>query len=71
MKIRSVAVFCGSKEGNNPLFARHTVELGKYIALLKLKLIYGGGSTGLMGLIADTWCWRKEGKCGPWASSPN
>ena len=54
MQIRSVAVFCGSRNGNNPLFARHAVELGKYIGLLKLKLIYGGGSTGLMGLIADT-----------------
>ena len=54
MEIRSVAVFCGSKNGNNPLFARHAAELGKYIGLLKLKLIYGGGSTGLMGLIADT-----------------
>jgi len=54
MQIRSVAVFCGSKNGNNPLFARHAIELGKYIGLLKLKLIYGGGSTGLMGLIADT-----------------
>jgi uncharacterized protein (TIGR00730 family) len=53
MNIRSVAVFCGSKDGNNPLFARHTAELGKLIALLKLKLIYGGGSTGLMGLVAD------------------
>lgn len=53
MKIQSVAVFCGSKEGNNPLFARHTAELGKLIAVLKLKLIYGGGSTGLMGLVAD------------------
>jgi uncharacterized protein (TIGR00730 family) len=54
MQIRSVAVFCGSKNGNNPLFARHAVELGKYIGLLKLKLIYGGGSKGLMGLVADT-----------------
>jgi len=54
MQIRSVAVFCGSRNGNNPLFARHAVELGKYIGLLKLKLIYGGGSTGLMGLIADS-----------------
>ena len=53
MNIRSVAVFCGSKEGNDPIFVRHTAELGKLIALLKLKLIYGGGSTGLMGLIAD------------------
>jgi uncharacterized protein (TIGR00730 family) len=54
MQIRSIAVFCGSRNGNNPLFARHAVELGKYIGLLKLKLIYGGGSTGLMGQIADT-----------------
>jgi uncharacterized protein (TIGR00730 family) len=54
MQIRSVAVFCGSRNGNNPLFARHAVEMGKYIGLLKLKMIYGGGSTGLMGLIADT-----------------
>lgn len=54
MNIRSVAVFCGSKVGNNPIFASHTAELGKFIALLQLKLIYGGGSTGLMGLIADS-----------------
>lgn len=54
MEIKSVAVFCGSKNGNNPLYARHTVELGKYLGALRLKLIYGGGSTGLMGLIADT-----------------
>ena len=54
MQIRSVAVFCGSKHGNNPLFARHTAEVAKYIGVLKLKLIYGGGSKGLMGLMADT-----------------
>lgn len=53
MNIKSVAVFCGSKPGENPLFARHATELGKLIAVLKLKLIYGGGSTGLMGLLAD------------------
>src|ERR1700731_708866 len=53
MNIQSVAVFCGSKTGENPLFAQHATELGKLIALLKLKLIYGGGSTGLMGLVAD------------------
>jgi len=54
MQIKSVAVFCGSKNGNNPLYAQHTAELGKYIGRLGLKLIYGGGSTGLMGLIADS-----------------
>ena len=54
MQIRSVAVFCGSKTGKNPLIATHTAELGKYLGLLKLTLIYGGGNVGLMGLIADT-----------------
>jgi uncharacterized protein (TIGR00730 family) len=53
MTLRSVAVFCGSRTGNNPVFARHATELGKLIATLKLKLIYGGGGTGLMGLVAD------------------
>src|SRR5580698_1562867 len=54
MQIRSVAVFCGSKNGNNPLFAQHAAQLANYIGDLKLKLIYGGGSKGLMGLMADT-----------------
>lgn len=53
MNIQSVAVFCGSKTGNNPVFARHAKELGKLIAMLKLKLVYGGGSSGLMGILAD------------------
>lgn len=53
MKIESVVVFCGSKAGNNPLFAQHTAELGRLIAVLDLKLVYGGGKVGLMGIIAD------------------
>ncbi len=53
MKIQSVAVFCGSRNGNNPLFAQHAAELGRLIALLKIKLIYGGGKKGLMSIIAD------------------
>jgi len=54
MDIRSVAVFCGSKTGSNPIFAQHAKELGKLIAMLKLKLIYGGASKGLMGILADS-----------------
>lgn len=53
MKIESVVVFCGSKSGMNPLFAQHAAELGKLIAVLDLKLVYGGGKVGLMGTIAD------------------
>jgi len=53
MTIQSVAVFCGSKPGKNPVFMQHAKELGKLIAILKLKLVYGGGRTGMMGAIAD------------------
>jgi uncharacterized protein (TIGR00730 family) len=53
MNIKSVAVFCGSKPGNNPLFTKHAAELGKLIAMLRLKLVYGGGNKGLMGTLAN------------------
>ncbi len=53
MNIRSVAVFCGSHKGNNPLYLQHARELGKLIAMLQLKLIYGGGKRGLMGEVAN------------------
>ena len=53
MNIKSVAVFCGSKSGNNPLFTEHAAELGKLIAMLRLKMIYGGGNKGLMGTVAN------------------
>jgi uncharacterized protein (TIGR00730 family) len=53
MTLKAVAVFCGSRTGNDPVFAKHAVELGRLIAALGVKLIYGGGSTGLMGLVAD------------------
>jgi len=51
--INSVAVFCGSQNGNNPLFTIHTAELGRMLAQAKLRLIYGGGNTGLMGAVAN------------------
>jgi len=54
MTIRSLAVFCGSKNGNNPLFTQHAIQLGKLMAENNVKLIYGGGSAGLMGSIADS-----------------
>jgi len=53
MKTQSVAVFCGSREGENKIFASHAKELGKLIAVLGLKLVYGGGKKGLMGIVAE------------------
>jgi uncharacterized protein (TIGR00730 family) len=54
MAIQSLAVFCGSKNGTNPLFIQHAAELGKLMAENAVTLIYGGGSAGLMGTIADS-----------------
>ena len=53
MKINSLAVFCGSKKGSNPVYIEHAKELGKLLAKNNITLIYGGGSTGMMGAVAD------------------
>ncbi|HUQ67240.1 MAG TPA: TIGR00730 family Rossman fold protein [Flavitalea sp.] len=54
MKTQSIAVFCGSREGKNKIFAAHAKELGKLIAVLGVKLVYGGGKKGLMGIVAES-----------------
>ncbi len=54
MKINSLAVFCGSKNGNNIVYAQHATELGELLAQKNISLIYGGGKVGIMGVIADT-----------------
>jgi hypothetical protein len=52
MARRSVCVFCGSSQGNDPKFAASAVELGVELARENLGLVYGGGSLGLMGVVA-------------------
>lgn len=59
MKIKALAVFCGSKYGNDPIFAEHAKQVGTILADNGISLIYGGGSKGLMGAIADTIVDRK------------
>ena len=53
VKIQSVSVFCGSRSGHNPIFASAASHLGTLLAREKIKLIYGAGNIGLMGVIAD------------------
>jgi uncharacterized protein (TIGR00730 family) len=53
MKINSLAVFCGSMNGNNPVYSQHADELGKLLAQHNITLVYGGGSKGMMGVLAD------------------
>ena len=52
--IASLAVFCGSKNGIDGIYAAHAEQLGKLMAGKNIKMIYGGGSTGIMGIMADT-----------------
>ena len=52
-KIESISVFCGSRCGDNPIFSSAASHLGTLIAHKKIKLIYGAGNIGLMGVIAD------------------
>ncbi|MEO8150111.1 MAG: TIGR00730 family Rossman fold protein [Bacteroidia bacterium] len=51
--MKSIAVFCGSSKGNDPIYTKVANELGKYLAQQKIGLVYGGGNIGLMGIIAD------------------
>ena len=59
--IKSIAVFCGSSIGENPLYASHAKEIGCILAAKNIQLIYGGGRKGLMGTVADA-VLEKKGK---------
>jgi hypothetical protein len=47
-------VYCGSKLGNDPEYAAAAVDLGRQMAEGGVRLVYGGGSVGLMGVLADS-----------------
>ncbi len=51
--LRSVGVYCGSSDGNNPAFRADAQALGEAVAAAGLTLVYGGASRGLMGAVAD------------------
>lgn len=53
MLITSLAVFCGSRNGTDDVYAEHARQLGKIMAENNIEMIYGGGSTGIMGIVAD------------------
>lgn len=61
MKYQSLALYCGSSAGNNPLYAREAARFGKMCAQKSLTLYFGGGSIGLMGAAAEA-CLSKGGK---------
>lgn len=50
--IKAVAVYCGATHGDNPRYQQAARALGAELARRGLRLIYGGGSVGLMGEVA-------------------
>lgn len=52
MKIRSVCVYCGSQNGANPAHREAASTIGANLATAGIRLVYGGGTKGLMGAVA-------------------
>ncbi|WP_188207553.1 LOG family protein [Alkalibacillus aidingensis] len=50
--MKRVAVYCGSREGKNPIYMEKARELGKCLAQEGIELVYGGAVVGLMGAVA-------------------
>jgi uncharacterized protein (TIGR00730 family) len=53
-KIRTVCVYCGSGPGTDPAFVEAARTFGKILADEGVGLVYGGGSLGLMGALANS-----------------
>ncbi|HEX3938926.1 MAG TPA: TIGR00730 family Rossman fold protein, partial [Xanthobacteraceae bacterium] len=51
-KINAICVYCGSSPGTEPAFVEAAHTFGKILAENGVRLIYGGGSVGLMGALA-------------------
>jgi uncharacterized protein (TIGR00730 family) len=53
-KLKAICVYCGSGPGTNPAFVEAARRFGAILAENGIRLIYGGGSVGLMGTLADS-----------------
>lgn len=51
--LSSVAVFCGSSDGTDPIYLTSAEEMGRLLGQQKIDVIYGGGMMGTMGKVAD------------------
>jgi uncharacterized protein (TIGR00730 family) len=51
--IRSLCVYCGSSMGRDPAHREAAAAVGTLMAASGVRLVYGGGAVGLMGVVAD------------------
>jgi uncharacterized protein (TIGR00730 family) len=52
--MKSLVVFCGAKSGSNGVYLQAAGELGTVLAQQGIRLIYGGGNKGVMGVLASS-----------------
>lgn len=50
--VRTICVYCGSSAVADPAFLQAATSFGRQLAQAKIRLVYGGGGTGLMGAVA-------------------
>ena len=53
LQVKSIGVFCGASTGNDPAYAQAGRGLGIMMAERGIRLVFGGGHVGMMGLVAD------------------
>jgi len=53
-EIKSICVYCAANAGNRPAFVEAAREFGRVLAENGIRLVYGGGSVGLMGALAES-----------------
>ena len=53
-RLKRVCVYCASSPGTNADITAATRELGRLLVQHDIELVYGGGTVGLMGVVADT-----------------
>lgn len=51
--VKSICIFCGSASGKHPVYSAAASSVGKLLAERGIEIVYGGGSIGLMGVLAD------------------
>ena len=50
---QGICIYCGSRDGSDPAYRKTACQLGTGLGQARYPIIYGGGSVGLMGALAD------------------
>jgi uncharacterized protein (TIGR00730 family) len=52
-ELKSICVYCGSNVGARPDYAAAATAVAELLVSCKIRIVYGGGRVGLMGIVAD------------------